>query len=189
MIEIPQITMGHKKAVKTPALPKAPIPLTVRGPRRKTVESRTEFAALLPGTLRRIQGLSQQLQYYAQRGIGAVGYGHGAATLPEVIVYGWLVVHKLRDEVDFSFQSSQLGGRLQFGGMVVDFLITDRLPNIAIRIQGAHWHTGADVDAKDAAQADVLAKQGIVVEDLYEDECYNESILEDRMREIIGIRV
>ena len=40
---------------------------------------------------------------------------------------------------DFTFQSSQLGGRAQLGGVIIDFLFT-RPPRLAVNIQGVYYH-------------------------------------------------
>lgn len=53
-------------------------------------------------------------------------------------VYWWLTKHN----VAFEYQASVMGGRKQLGGLVPDFLITDRMPPLAINVQGQYWHFG-----------------------------------------------
>jgi len=55
-------------------------------------------------------------------------------TYPEYLVYQELTKRK----IDFEYQSSQLGGRQQRGGAVIDFLIVDRM--LGINIQSEYWH-------------------------------------------------
>ncbi len=152
-------------------------------------EGRAWMSALLPATKRKLLSLSPQIQFYAGEGIKAVGYGRNAATLPEVIVYGWLIAHNYRADADFTFQSSTMGGRLYLGGMVVDFEILNRTDPIAIRVQGGHWHSGGDVAAKDEAQKLALTAMGYKVVDIWEEDTYIESVLERQMADALGIRV
>jgi len=54
----------------------------------------------------------------------AVPHDYIKGTLPERIVYYYLVNYmKFQAGVDFDFQSSMEGGRIELGGMVVDFLV------------------------------------------------------------------
>jgi len=56
-------------------------------------------------------------------------------TLPERVVYKSLEDRRL----DFSFQSSLFGGRIELGGLVADFIIQFR-KQVVIRVQGQYWH-------------------------------------------------
>ena len=69
------------------------------------------------------------------------------ATKPEWYCYWALTRLGKIPDVDFSFQSSLIGGRLELGGVVVDFLIYDP-PDLGINIQGLHWHYGFGGDRK-----------------------------------------
>lgn len=85
------------------------------------------------------------------------------ASTPELAVLG--VLKKL--EVDFIFQSNQLGGRNVRGGAVVDFLIPSL--SLVINIQSFFWHYGnPDRIAQDRMQQLALEGQGITV--IYIDE-------------------
>ena len=95
---------------------------------------------------------------------------HGG-TFPEFICYRWLVrTAKLIDQVDFVFQSSQLGGRQMPGGAVVDFDLPSRL--LAWRVQGLFFHVGdPTVEARDDIQKLALsAALGYTVVDGFEDD-------------------
>jgi very-short-patch-repair endonuclease len=57
------------------------------------------------------------------------------ASEPEVAVYYAL----RRVPVAFVFQSSQMGGRMQRGGTILDFFIRDLM--LGIEVMGLYWHT------------------------------------------------
>ncbi|GEM_PF-6969540 len=59
------------------------------------------------------------------------------------------VVLKMKEGVDFSYQSSRFGGRTELGGIVLDFLMLDG-SRIGIDIQGEHWHYGEAEQIADA---------------------------------------
>lgn len=61
------------------------------------------------------------------------------ATKPEWCVYWALQRLGKTPGVDFSFQSSQQGGRLDLGGAVLDFMLYNP-PFIGINVQGIYWH-------------------------------------------------
>src|SRR3990167_8207145 len=78
--------------------------------------------------------------------------------LRERIIYLYLVKDlRLVDGVDFSFQSARDGGRLELGGLVVDFLFP--LLHFAIQVQGP-THIEHLQERKDAEQAQILAAMG-----------------------------
>lgn len=85
------------------------------------------------------------------------------ATEPERIVLAWL---DKRGIVDYEFQSSQLGGRFELGGSIVDFLIPDL--SLAWRVQGGYWHQGVEKSATDSVQRELLESQGWTVVDIWE---------------------
>ena len=60
-------------------------------------------------------------------------------TWPEYVAYRELRRQGYMPDVDFDFQSSQGGGRVQLGGIVVDFVFT-RPPWLAIGINGVYYH-------------------------------------------------
>lgn len=105
--------------------------------------------------------------------------------LHERIVYKFMV-HRLRlqPEVDFTFQSSKFGGRLELGGIVVDFLC--EIMRIALRVQGPTHEQHLRVQ-KDDEQQQILEDMGYTVEDLTIDEIRNYSVFENRMYQIFGL--
>ncbi len=82
-------------------------------------------------------------------------------TTPEYVVFQTLVSFGLRPGVDFSYQSSQMGGRGELGGAVVDFLVHD--PERGINVNEPYWHLrrGAEHAASDQLQRAGLERLGI----------------------------
>ena len=79
-------------------------------------------------------------------------------TLPEYLVYRELV----RLQVEFEYQSSQMGGRQERGGSVVDFLIIDL--NLVLNVQSQYWHYGRPAAVlADRIQREQLEAQGLTV--------------------------
>ena len=60
---------------------------------------------------------------------------------------------KIPDE-DFTYQSPLMGGRLDKGGSVVDFLFKDP-PDLAINVQGNYYHYGMGTET---TTRDILAR-------------------------------
>ncbi len=48
------------------------------------------------------------------------------------------------EALDFSFQSPLRGGRLEKGGVVIDFMFANP-PNLGINVQGVYYHYGLGV--------------------------------------------
>jgi hypothetical protein len=63
-------------------------------------------------------------------------------SVPEYLVYSSLISKQGKLEgIDFTYQSPLMGGRLNKGGVVIDFLFTDP-PDLAINVQGEYYHYG-----------------------------------------------
>ena len=86
------------------------------------------------------------------------------ATAPELAVLNELVRLGKTPGFDFTFQASILGGRLEKGGLIVDFLFNDP-PGLAISVAGEYWHfeRGFEVRAQDLIARQVLAGLGITL--------------------------
>ena len=82
-------------------------------------------------------------------------------SLPEYIVLTTLAGLGRIEGEDFTYQSSLFGGRLEKGGLVIDFLFYNP-PDLAINVQGIYYHYGAgpEVSARDRIARDQLAAQG-----------------------------
>lgn len=102
-------------------------------------------------------------------------------SLPEFLVFRELLRRGLREGSDFVYQSPFMGGRIQRGGVVIDFLFTEP-PGLAINVQGVYWHYGLGVEtrARDILARAQLAGEGITLILIDEDD-----ILQD-VRYIVG---
>jgi len=102
-------------------------------------------------------------------------------SLPEFLVWEELNRRGLRDGVHFSYQSPLMGGRIEKGGVIIDFLFYDP-PDLCINVQGVYWHygLGRDVRARDLMAREQLAGQGITL--IFVDE---DDILSD-VRYVVG---
>lgn len=58
---------------------------------------------------------------------------------PEYVCFRELVNQGLRPDLDFTFQSSQLGGRLELGGLVIDFLFYNP-PGLGVEVNSVYYH-------------------------------------------------
>lgn len=83
---------------------------------------------------------------------------------PEWAFYASLAQLGYHDGVDFTYQSEQMGGRLDKGGAILDFLFTNP-PNLAVNVQGVYYHYefGADTKARDIMAREAMAGQGITL--------------------------
>jgi len=79
----------------------------------------------------------------------------------EKIVYDWLIARK----VEFTFQSSMLGGRYEMGGSVADFRLDES--RIILRVHGDYWHRQIAKQATDSVQKELLESDGWTVVDVY----------------------
>ena len=97
-------------------------------------------------------------------------------TLPERVVYKSLTDR----HVVFDFQSSLLGGRIEMGGLVADFIVEFR-QQLVIRVQGRFWHGEFDRETgnlitgeisqgrRDDEQRAMLEEMGYIVLDYWEE--------------------
>lgn len=99
-------------------------------------------------------------------------------TLPERIVWKWLVDH----DYQFEYQLAELGGRDVVGGSVIDFVVYGLGKPIVIRVQGDYWHGPKfpDRQARDDEQFYRLHARGYAVCDLWESDIY-EAVENDRL--------
>tara|TARA_X000001388_G_scaffold4348_2_gene3038 strand:- start:754 stop:1149 length:396 start_codon:yes stop_codon:yes gene_type:complete len=92
-------------------------------------------------------------------------------SLPEWQFYASLLELGYQPNEDFTYQSPLMGGRLDKGGLIIDFLF-DNPPNLAVNVQGVYYHyeLGADTRARDIFARESLAGQGITL--IFVDEDY-----------------
>ena len=99
-------------------------------------------------------------------------------SVPEYIAYQTFVRLGKQPGQDFTYQSPLMGGRLDKGGFVIDFLFSDP-PDLAVNIQGVYYHYefGVEVKARDVMARAGLAGQNVTLvfiddEDLLKDPMY-----------------
>jgi len=115
----------------------------------------------------------------------AVSKGQIAGTLPERIVYKYLT-SRLRfvSGVDFDFQSSLQGGRMELGGIVADFLF----PFLKIIINPlGPTHDQYLRGRKDTEQISDLKLMGYEVYMIPDEDVYDEYVFEEWMRRIFNL--
>jgi len=79
-------------------------------------------------------------------------------SLPEYIAYVTFQSFGLEPGQDFVYQSPLMGGRVQKGGLVLDFLFSNP-PDLAVNIQGVYYHYEFGVETRGR---DVLSRQAAV---------------------------
>ena len=87
--------------------------------------------------------------------------------MPEYVAYqAFMRLGKIPGE-DFSYQSPLLGGRLDKGGFVIDFMFMNP-PDLGINVQGVYYHytqfpNAVETKARDALARASLAGQNITL--------------------------
>ena len=80
---------------------------------------------------------------------------------PEYIAYQTFVELGLEPGNDFTYQSPLMGGRMDKGGLVLDFLFPDR--NLAVNVQGVYYHYEFGVESK---ARDTMARASLAGDDI-----------------------
>ena len=98
-------------------------------------------------------------------------------SLPEYLVNEALIKLGKEPDVDFFYQSPFAGGRMQRGGLVIDFIFVNP-PDLAINVQGEYYHyeMGADIRARDLIARSMLAGDGITLIFLDESDVHKDAI-------------
>ncbi len=105
-------------------------------------------------------------------------------SLPERIVYQRLLDMKYVAGIDFDFQSSMEGGRLELGGIVADFLLPQQ--KICIQVQGPS-HDAVIRIKKDEEQRLILESYGYNTIYLDQDTILDVYAFEDAWRSIFNL--
>ena len=99
-------------------------------------------------------------------------------SIPEYITYQTFVELGKEPGLDFTYQSPLMGGRMDKGGFVLDFIFTDP-PDLAVNVQGVYYHYefGVETKARDIMARASLAGQNMTLifideDDLMEDPRY-----------------
>ena len=85
-------------------------------------------------------------------------------SVPEYVAYSTFIELGREPGQDFTYQSPLMGGRLDKGGFVIDFMFTDP-PDLAINVQGVYYHYefGVEAKARDVMARASLAGQNITL--------------------------
>lgn len=101
-------------------------------------------------------------------------------TLEERIVWLWLTDH----HVQFSFQTSLLGGRLELGGLVADFILPEYM---YVLNPAGPTHSQFGQEHKDEQQSEYLAEFGYRQFIIPQEDVLNEMKWEEVIRSILGL--
>ena len=87
-----------------------------------------------------------------------------AGSAPEYVAYSTFIELGREPGQDFTYQSPLMGGRLDKGGVIIDFMFTDP-PDLAINVQGVYYHYefGVEAKARDVMARASLAGQNITL--------------------------
>ena len=98
-------------------------------------------------------------------------------SLPEYLVHEALIKLGKEPDVDFFYQSPFAGGRMQRGGLVLDFIFVNP-PDLVINVQGEYYHyeMGADIRARDLIARSMLAGDGITLIFIDESDVHKDAI-------------
>ena len=99
-------------------------------------------------------------------------------SLPEYVAYQTFIELGLEPGQDFTYQSPLMGGRLDKGGVIIDFMFSEP-PDLAVNVQGVYYHYefGVESKARDMMARASLAGQNITLifiddDDLMKDRMY-----------------
>ena len=99
-------------------------------------------------------------------------------SLPEYVAYQTFIELGLEPGQDFTYQSPLMGGRLDKGGVIIDFMFSEP-PDLAVNVQGVYYHYefGVESKARDMMARASLAGQNIMLifiddDDLIRDRMY-----------------
>ena len=107
------------------------------------------------------------------------------ATLPERIIYKKLQ-EIYRGTSQFIFQREERGGRNLIGGFVIDFLIVDRSPYIALEILGNYWHQAYEKES-DLERSLAVQRVGYAYHEIWERDIYiSDEYVENFLLNILG---
>ena len=78
-------------------------------------------------------------------------------SVPEYIANSTFVKIGLEPGQDFTYQSPLMGGRMDKGGFVLDFIFNEP-PDLAVNVQGVYYHYEFGIEAK---ARDVMARAAL----------------------------
>jgi len=112
-----------------------------------------------------------------QSGIQLSAPAEWQGSLPEWLFYSSLIRLGYTDGQDFTYQNPLMGGRLDKGGAIIDFLFYNP-PNLAVNVQGTYYHyeLGSETRARDIMIRESLAGQGITLIFVDEDDLLQDAL-------------
>lgn len=168
------------RRIKMPGIPKRPLRFQIR-----TLIRRDALRGKTPWWLN-IHRRGIRRGRVGQNALEARAVPHSLVPgyLTERILYATLVnLFHFVPDVDFLYQSSQGGGRLEMGGLVADFLFP--ILRVVINPLGPQHYQFRNM-AKDEEQMAILADMGYTAYLIDEEVIYNELALEEFLRRIFG---
>ena len=110
------------------------------------------------------------------------------ATLPERIVHKKLT-QMLQGGSRFIFQREELGGRNLIKEIIIDFLVLDRQPYLALEVLGDYWHQAYE-KASDLEREMAVKREGYFYHEIWESEIYiSDEFLENKLNVILEGRI
>jgi len=166
--------------IKMPGVPKRPVRFQVRS----LLDMELISPPPPPGLVIHRKGPYQMWMGIAPLEMRATPHSEIAGTLPERIIYKYLTeVMHFSDGIDFNFQSSLQGGRVDTGGIVADFMF----PALRVVLNPlGPTHLEFLRIKKDEEQINSLAALGYQVYMIPEDDVYNEDTFDRLMNQIFG---
>lgn len=175
----PQYGKANKR-ITMPGIPKRPLRFQIRTLlRHDDIGGASDWWVVVHR-----RGISRKT--IGQNALEARAVPHGVINgyLTERILYATLVnIFHFVPGVDFQFQSSQEGGRMEMGGLVADFLFP--ILRVVINPLGPQHYQFRNM-AKDEEQVAILAEMGYQAYLIDEEVIYDEYALEDFLRRIFG---
>lgn len=96
-------------------------------------------------------------------------------SVPEWVAYSTFVSLGKEPGGDFTYQSPLMGGRMDKGGVVLDFMFTNP-PDLAVNVQGVYYHYqfGVEARGRDLMARAQMAGQGISLIFIDDDDLLND---------------
>ena len=84
---------------------------------------------------------------------------------PEYVAYQTFISLGKTPGEDFTYQSPLMGGRLDKGGFIIDFMFTNP-PDLGINVQGVYYHYTKYPGGVESKARDVLARASLAGENI-----------------------
>lgn len=171
------VRAGRKKRIRIPQ----PTYKALRVAQRKTVDVGRDdppWFVMHRRGMRRLKIGENPLE------LRAVSRNKIRGTLPERIVYKRLIQLGFKDKIDFTFQTSMQGGRMELGGIVADFVFP--YMRMVLQVQGP-THSSFLRMRKDQEQTLILSEMGFDVVEWTDVLIYDTYSFENAVRRVFGL--